>query len=237
MPTTWVCDHLEALQEPDVDASFGQVTGLSRWGADSADAAAMPSRHRHGAPPWLIGHSSNLAGLKSRLLSVGGFDERLGPGSPSGAAGEDADLIVRLLRSGAALVSGTGEAVRHIPWRTEEEDRRTIVSYEHGAGVWIGKALREEPLIALSFLRSRLGQRGRIGERLRKRDPGEVQSILPVLPQLFVLSRPAYPQTDVMSAHSQQRGQRRAPPACADNRNTHDVNYRSAKVPPASLSH
>ena len=158
VPTTWVRDHLEALREPDVDASFGQVTGLSRWGADSADAAAMPSRHRHGAPPWLIGHSSNLAGLKSRLLSVGGFDERLGPGSPSGAAGEDADLIVRLLRSEAALVSGTGEAVRHIPWRTEEEDRRTIVSYEHGAGVWIGKALREEPLIALSFLRSRLGQ-------------------------------------------------------------------------------
>src|SRR5204862_7013853 len=45
-----------------------------------------------------------------------------------------------------------------IPGRTEEEDRRTIVPYAHGAGVWIGKALREEPLIALSFLRSRLGQ-------------------------------------------------------------------------------
>jgi hypothetical protein len=118
----------------------------------------MPARHRHGTPPWLIGHSSNFAGLKSSLLSMGAFDERLGPGSSTGAAGEDADLIIRLLRSGAVLASGTGESVRHIPWRTEEEDRRTLVSYEHGAGVWIGKALREEPRVAASFLRSRLGQ-------------------------------------------------------------------------------
>jgi hypothetical protein len=158
VPDTWVLDHLEALRETDVSASFGQVTGLSRWGDETADAAAMPARHRHGTPPWLIGHSSNFAGLKTSLLSVGAFDERLGPGSSTGAAGEDADLIIRLLRSGAVLASGTGESVRHIPWRTEEEDRRTLVSYEHGAGVWIGKALREEPTVAASFMRSRLGQ-------------------------------------------------------------------------------
>ena len=158
VPPTWVRDHLEVLLDPETSASFGQVTGLSRWGEESADAAAMPARHRHGAAPWLVGHSSNFAGMRSSLLSVGGFDERLGPGSETGSAGEDADLIVRLLRSGAVVLSGVGDAVRHIPWRTPEEDRRTFVSYEHGAGVWIGKAFREEPRLAASFMRNRLGQ-------------------------------------------------------------------------------
>jgi hypothetical protein len=56
------------------------------------------------------------------------------------------------------VVSGTGEAVQHIDWRTDEEHLRNIISYEHAAGVWIGKALREEPRVAVSFLRPRLGQ-------------------------------------------------------------------------------
>ncbi|HJT38603.1 MAG TPA: glycosyltransferase, partial [Actinomycetota bacterium] len=61
VPVHWVRDHLEALRQSDVDASFGRVTGLSRWGDDESDAAAMPARHRRGAAPWLIGHSSNFA--------------------------------------------------------------------------------------------------------------------------------------------------------------------------------
>ncbi len=157
VPADWVERHLEALADPEAHASFGEVSGLSRWGDAELDPAARPSRHSQGSPPWLIGHSSNMAVRRAAFLSAGGFDERLGPGSGSRAAGEDADLIVRLLRSGAVLLSGTGEAVRHIEWRSVAEHAAMLVAYEHGAGVWIGKALREQPRAALAHLRWRVG--------------------------------------------------------------------------------
>ena len=156
VPGDWVLRHVDALSDPEVSASFGEVAGLSRW--KKYDPTALPSRHRRRASPWLVGHSSNMAVLRSAMIAVGGFDERLGPGSSSRAAGEDADLIVRLLRNGSVIVSGTGEAVRHIEWRSDEENRTMMISYEHGAGVWIGKAFREEPRAAFSLLRSRLDE-------------------------------------------------------------------------------
>jgi glycosyltransferase involved in cell wall biosynthesis len=152
VPRDWVRRHLDALSDPEVVASFGEVAGLSKWGDERYDPAALPARHGGKSAPWLIGHSSNMAGLRTALYSVGGFDERLGPGSASHAGGEDADLIVRFL----VIVSGTGDAVEHIEWRSSAEDRLTLISYEEGAGVWIGKALRERPRAAMALLRWRL---------------------------------------------------------------------------------
>jgi len=105
-----------------------------------------------------------MAVLTSVLCSLGGFDERLGPGSFSRASGEDADLIVRLLRTGSVLASGTGEPVRHMEWRSTAEHRATVISYEHGAGVWIGKAIREHPRAALALLRWRVAQLREFGQ-------------------------------------------------------------------------
>lgn len=154
VPLDWISNHVAALEEPDVIASFGPVVGI-RYVEDS-DPAAMPARHRLGSVPWIIGHASNMAVRRSAFEAVGGFDERIGPGVERATAGEDADLIARLLRTGSVLTSGTGQPVRHIDWRSSTERRENVIAYEHGAGVWIGKALREEPMSAISFLRARV---------------------------------------------------------------------------------
>jgi hypothetical protein len=155
VPHDWIEQHVAALADPDVAASFGPVTGLSR-DDDTYDPAALPARHRHGSPPWIIGHSANMAVRREAFRAVGGFDERIGPGIPGATAGEDADLIVRLLRLGRTVVGGSGRPVRHIGWRSEEDDARNLIAYERGAGVWIGKGLRERPLSAGRFAAARL---------------------------------------------------------------------------------
>ena len=166
VPRVWIADHQRALADDRVIASLGRVAGLSR-DDDTQDPAALPARHRAGSPPWVIGHASNLAARTSALRAIGGFDERIGPGSGGTVAGEDADVIVRLLRRGT-VVSGTGDPVRHVEWRTEAENEANLVAYEEGAGVWIGKALREDPRRTWSLLRERLDMqkvRGNSGHR------------------------------------------------------------------------
>ncbi len=148
VPEDWVVRHAEALRAPEIVASFGAVAGL-RYD-EEYDPAALPARHNSGSPPWMIGHSSNLAARRSVLQRTGGFDERIGPGSRRIPAGEDADLIVRLLRIGD-VVAGTGSTVTHIPWRAEDDRHANLLSYEHGAGAWIGKALAKTRARRSSF--------------------------------------------------------------------------------------
>jgi GT2 family glycosyltransferase len=156
VPPAWIGAHLAAFDDPAIVASFGRVVGLSRLGDESDDPVARRAIHRRGTPPWLVGHSSNMAVRVDAFRDVGGFDERLGPGTSRVGAGEDADLIVRLLRVGAA-VSGVGEPVRHMDWRTEDDHRATLLVYQYAAGAWIGKLFREHPREAWPHLRGRIG--------------------------------------------------------------------------------
>lgn len=155
VPVTWVADHLAALADADVAGSFGRVTGLPRHEAEGADPAERVRRHGIEARPWDVGHASNMAVRRAPLLAVGGFDERIGPGSRGVQAGEDADLIARLLSAGYVLVSGTGAPVRHREWRTTAETEAVLRAYEEGAGVWIGAALRARRPHAAQHLRAR----------------------------------------------------------------------------------
>ena len=153
VPSTWVTAHVDALTDPDLVASCGAVHGLSRRGGE--DPVELDLRHQGRVPPWLVGHGSNLAVTRDAFDAAGGFDERIGPGTRL-AAGEDADLIVRLLLAGGTVRSGVGAAVRHLPWRTDEEDRRNVTTYDVGSGVWVGKALRSHGWAVRGFVRARL---------------------------------------------------------------------------------
>jgi len=155
VPPTWIDPHLAALDDAGIVASFGRVLGLSRLGDESEDPVARRAVHRRGAPPWFVGHSSNMAVRTDAFRKVGGFDERLGPGASRVGAGDDADLIVRLLRVGA-VVSGTGDPVRHMDWRTEDDHRATLLVYQHANGAWIGKMFREHPRDAWPHLKDRI---------------------------------------------------------------------------------
>jgi glycosyltransferase involved in cell wall biosynthesis len=153
VPPGWVRSHLYTLRDREVAASFGRVGGLRLYEED--DPTTIPLRHRKGIVPWRIGHASNMAVFRADLLAVGGFDERLGPGIPGKATGEDADLIARLLRAGYFLATGGGDAVSHVDWRSETDQHSNLVDYEYGAGLWIGKAFREEPRQAARFRKER----------------------------------------------------------------------------------
>src|SRR5439155_17483645 len=54
------------------------------------------------AMPWKVGTGANVAMTRHWAIRVGGYDERLGVGSP-GKAAEDLDLSLRLLRAGARI--------------------------------------------------------------------------------------------------------------------------------------
>jgi glycosyltransferase involved in cell wall biosynthesis len=157
VPERWLIDHRAALAEDGVAVSCGPVTGLSRHGGSATemhDPAALAARHQFGAPPWAVGHSANLAVRRDALAMVGGFDERMGPGARRIRAGEDADLLVRLLRLGDAR-AGVGDAVEHLVWRGGDDDARNLVEYEVGAGAWIGKLVVTNPRVGVALLRAR----------------------------------------------------------------------------------
>lgn len=48
--------------------------------------------------PWVVGTGGNFAAKREWFKRIGGYDERLGPGSP-GKAAEDLDLFYQLLRA------------------------------------------------------------------------------------------------------------------------------------------
>ena len=158
VPLQWLVDHVRALDDVGVVASCGQVVGLSRYGGEASevwDRTAHPARRSWLTPPWEIGHSANLAVRREALEAIGGFDERLGPGARTAPAGEDADLLIRLLELGDAQ-TGVGESVRHVDWRRKDDHVRTLLDYELGAGAWIGKLGVRHPRVAASMGRRRL---------------------------------------------------------------------------------
>jgi len=157
VPARWLVDHVEALAEPGVVVSCGQVAGLPRHGGASTevwDQTAVAARRGFGAVPWDIGHSANLAVRRDALDAVGGFDERLGPGARV-PAGEDADVLVRLLQLGDAR-TGVGQPVQHLGWRADDDDERALIEYELGAGAWLGKLGVSHPRVAFRLLRARM---------------------------------------------------------------------------------
>jgi glycosyltransferase involved in cell wall biosynthesis len=159
VPVTWLADHQRALAvDASLVAACGAVVGLPRHGgrpSERFDPIVAPQRHRRGALPWDIGHGSNLAARVVALEAVGGFDERLGPGGGGVEAGEDADLLVRLLEVGDVL-SGIGDAVAHDEWRDGSEVAASLRAYERGAGAWIGAQARRHPRDAARSVRRRL---------------------------------------------------------------------------------
>lgn len=88
----------------------------------------------------LRGVSANLVVRRTALEVVGGFDERLGPGTWS-RAGEDLELQDRLMRAGFVLRYDPAVLVFHDQWRSRGELLRLDYGYGIGAGAraaWLG---------------------------------------------------------------------------------------------------
>lgn len=85
------------------------------------------------------------------LLSCGGFDERMGPGTWF-EAGEDLELLDRLLATGGSGRYAERAVAVHEQWRSAEERRRLQWSYGKGMGARAGAALRRDPRAGLAML-------------------------------------------------------------------------------------
>lgn len=114
--------------------------------------------------PWDVGTGANILAARSALLAVGGFDERLGPGTPARAA-EDIDLLYRLARIGT-LVYEPAAVVRH-PAGTRRQRLRSRRTYGRGMGEMLARHLRAEARdaapVASLYLRHQAAQAFRTG--------------------------------------------------------------------------
>lgn len=100
--------------------------------------------------PWHVGSGGNFAIRRDWLQRVGGYDERLGAGSP-GKAAEDTDIFYRLLQAGAIIRYEPGAIIYH---QRQDAARliRSFWSYSHGIGAFVAKHLRRGDLYAAYIL-------------------------------------------------------------------------------------
>ena len=100
--------------------------------------------------PWLVGTGGNFAVKCEWFTRIGGYDERLGVGSP-GKAAEDADLFYRLLHAGAHMRYEPDALIYH---ERQSKVRRMASrwSYGHGIGAFCGIWLRQGDFYILGIL-------------------------------------------------------------------------------------
>jgi GT2 family glycosyltransferase len=189
---SWLAAVADALERPPQPAA---VTGpILPLGDPDPGSFAVSLRESAGAidhagrvVPWDIGSGGNFAATLSTLRERGGWDERLGAGSP-GMAAEDADLLHRLLVDGHTIRYEPAAIVRHA-WQTRARRLQTRWSYGYGigamCGLWLargdGYALRILPRYARLHVRPLLGGMRR---RDRSRVAEHARALASVLPGL-----------------------------------------------------
>jgi GT2 family glycosyltransferase len=109
--------------------------------------------------PWLIGTGANFAARRDLLRQIGGYDERLGAGSP-GQAAEDLELLLRLVRGGARVRYAPDAVVYH-ECQSAARRKTTRWSYGYGIGALAGMLLRRGDTYGLTLLLASLQSIGR----------------------------------------------------------------------------
>ena len=170
---SWLATATAALDgEPSLVAVCGPVLPLpdptGMLVPVSSRTSATNATYERTSEPWRVGSGGNLVARTASLRTAGGYDERLGAGSPGGA-GEDVDVLHRLLRQGP--IRYDAEAVVRHEQKPPAARRATRSSYGRGVGAAVGIWMRggelSAALVLLRWLLLRL--------RLLTRDPGELR--------------------------------------------------------------
>jgi glycosyltransferase involved in cell wall biosynthesis len=91
---------------------------------------------------WASVHGCNLAFRRASLIDIGGFDEKLGPGTAAQAA-EDRDAIYRMARTHGGFYYVPEARLRHHHGRRESDIAPLLKSYEAGEqAFWFKHASR-----------------------------------------------------------------------------------------------
>jgi glycosyltransferase involved in cell wall biosynthesis len=132
------------------------------------DAEVQEFDHRSGG---VIGHSANLGLHRAVLAAVGGFDETMGPGS-RWPAGEDPDLLDRVLATGAHGWYAPDAAAHHEHWRRVRQYVVLQHRYGIGSGARLAKLIRTDRVRFRVVLVDDLWRWGfaSVGRELAKRD-------------------------------------------------------------------
>jgi GT2 family glycosyltransferase len=96
-----------------------------------------------------------MGAFRTAVNAVGGFDERLGPGTAFPAA-EDNDLGFRLLESGYQIRYVPQATLYHRAWRTGREQIATGWRYGVGRGAYYAKHIRRQDRYMLTRMASDL---------------------------------------------------------------------------------
>jgi GT2 family glycosyltransferase len=152
IPPGWLDAMVAPFADPAVGAAFGPVVGLTAVPGGSGPPTVSP-----GPAPfvtWTYAHGAAMAVRRVAVESVGGFDERLGPGAP--AHGEEHDLLLRIRERGWTCVIADAPPVEHVHWRDDDEELSNLFVYERGAGAFLGAAVRRSPADGARLLKARL---------------------------------------------------------------------------------
>lgn len=151
----WLAAVASAFDGPDHAAVVtGRILplGPDRPGfyATSTRDSGVRAIYRGRSLPWTVGSGGNTAVRREWLARVGGFDERLGAGT-AGLAGEDTDLLYRLLRAGAIVCYEPGALVLH---ERKESDGHlaTRPAYGFGMGAFCALSARRRDAYAVWML-------------------------------------------------------------------------------------
>lgn len=174
----WLAAVSDALERPPPP---GAVTGpILPLGDPPPGAHAVSLResevqvdHAGRVQPWGVGSGGNFAAPVALLRSSGGWDERLGAGSP-GQAAEDSDLLLRLLVDGHTVRYDPAAVVRH-EWQTRARRLATRWSYGYGIGAMCGLRLARRDAFAVQMLGGYARLHGRpLLAGLARRDRGRI---------------------------------------------------------------
>lgn len=141
-----------SAEQPDAVTGRVLPLGPERPGfyAVSTRASTVRATYRGRAVPWAVGSGGNTAVKREWLHRIGGFDERLGAGSP-GLSAEDMDLFYRLLRAGATVLYEPAAIVFH----ERQSGARRLASrpaYGFGMGAFCALCARRHDAYALWML-------------------------------------------------------------------------------------
>lgn len=141
VPTGEVSTPAQAFFDRRVSWSKNLVRTTYRLSAPPENDALFPFRVGD------FGTGANFAVRRSVMLELGGFDEGLGVGSPSGG-GEDIDMFVRVILDGGALVYAPAARVWHRHRIDSAGLSKQMADYGLGLGAWLTK-LAMDPRIAM----------------------------------------------------------------------------------------
>jgi GT2 family glycosyltransferase len=151
----------ELAAHPDVDMVSGPVAaeraaddGLPALGGFAVEEPQLLAGRY--VRPWRV--AGGICTVRRSMIErVGGWDERLGPGTPEFLACEDMDFNYRLTRSGGAVYLTPRVRVSHDQWRTGDEVLDLYAAYNRAWGGVVTKHLKTgDPLGAARLAAGRL---------------------------------------------------------------------------------